>query len=160
MQGISRRLQATEKKPQQMMAFLMKVIEDPTLLLRMTAGKDPTKRLAEKKKRRLTTIPSPKEDMVGVVPSSGAAEDDMVSVVPVVNMGMVGPTAGEYFPTVSATDTSVRNGVGFGLGNSDTGFSFGPVVSEYNSNSSQMVLFPEWGGVEATPIPYSIFEGY
>lgn len=138
----------------------MKVIEDPTLLSRMTEGKDPTKRLAEKKKRRLTTIPSHKEDMVGVVPSSGAAEDDRFSVVPAVNMGMVGPNAGEYFPTAPATDTSVRNGVRFGLGNSDSGFSFGPVVSEYNSNSSQMVSHPEWGGVEATPIPYSIFEGY
>ncbi|KAJ8644723.1 hypothetical protein MRB53_006471 [Persea americana] len=161
LQGISRRLHATEKKPQQMMAFLMKVIEDPTLLLRMAAGKDPTKRLAEKKKRRLTTNPSHKEDMVGVVLSSGAAEDDMVSVVPVVNMGMVGPSAGEYFPTASATDTSVRNGVGFGHGNPDTGLPFGSVVSECNSNNiSEMVFFPEWEGVDAALIPYSVFEGY
>lgn len=165
MQDISRRLQATEKRPQQMMAFLMKLVEDPTVFSGMAAEKDPTKRLAVEKKKRRLAIPSREEDVVRVVPSSGAAEDDLVSVVPVVNIGMVEPSADEHFPLASAADVSVHNGdgIGFGYGNSDIGLPIGSATSEYNCNNAQMMdirFFPEWGGVDqAVPLPYSFFEG-
>lgn len=55
-QGMSKRLEVTERRPQQMMAFLYKVIEDPELVPRMMVDRDRSKRLAVasgEKRRRL-----------------------------------------------------------------------------------------------------------
>ncbi|KAL2321264.1 hypothetical protein Fmac_030233 [Flemingia macrophylla] len=55
LQGMNKRLETTEKRPQQMMAFLCKVAEDPQVLSRML--KEREKKHVGDKKRRL--IPPP-----------------------------------------------------------------------------------------------------
>ncbi|WOG88348.1 hypothetical protein DCAR_0207583 [Daucus carota subsp. sativus] len=56
-EGMTKRLEATERRPQQMMAFLYKVVEDPEIISRMMLDKDRTRRIGEKK-RRLMTVSS------------------------------------------------------------------------------------------------------
>lgn len=56
-EGMTKRLEVTERRPQQMMAFLYKVVEDPEIISRMMLDKDRTRRVGEKK-RRLMTISS------------------------------------------------------------------------------------------------------
>ncbi|KAF3660044.1 Heat stress transcription factor C-1 [Capsicum annuum] len=54
--NMTRRLEATEKRPQQMMAFLCKVVDDPEILPKILMEKDKSKRLMisnRDKKRRL-----------------------------------------------------------------------------------------------------------
>jgi heat shock transcription factor len=57
LQGMNKRLEATERRPQQMMAFLSRVVDDPGILPRMMLQKEGTRQLASEKKRRLM-IPS------------------------------------------------------------------------------------------------------
>ncbi|KHN45646.1 Heat stress transcription factor C-1 [Glycine soja] len=50
LQGMNKRLETTEKRPQQMMAFLSKVVEDPQVLSRILRERE-KKHLGEKKRR-------------------------------------------------------------------------------------------------------------
>lgn len=58
-EGMTKRLEATERRPQQMMAFLYKVVEDPEIISRMMLDKDRSRRVGEKKRRlNLMTLSS------------------------------------------------------------------------------------------------------
>lgn len=57
LEGMNKRLEATERRPEQMMAFLHRVVEDPDILPRMMLQKERTRRLVGEKKRRVM-IPS------------------------------------------------------------------------------------------------------
>lgn len=56
LQGMNRRLEATERRPEQMMAFLCRVAEDPQIVPRMMLQRD--QRLADKKKKRRLLVPT------------------------------------------------------------------------------------------------------
>ncbi|KAI3421758.1 uncharacterized protein J3R85_011967 [Psidium guajava] len=62
LRGMSKRLEATERRPHQMMEFLHKVVEDPRVVLRMMVEKDRTRQLLSEKKRRLLKS-SPSSDV-------------------------------------------------------------------------------------------------
>ncbi|XP_073006706.1 heat stress transcription factor C-1b-like [Typha latifolia] len=60
LQGMDRRLQATEMRPRKMMSFLAKVVKDPDLLSRLMVSKK--QEFVSKKKRRIVispTVPAP-----------------------------------------------------------------------------------------------------
>ncbi|TKY44643.1 Heat stress transcription factor C-1 [Spatholobus suberectus] len=57
LQGMNKRLETTEKRPQQMMAFLCKVVEDPQVLSRILRERE-KKQLAEKKRRLIPPPPA------------------------------------------------------------------------------------------------------
>ncbi|KAJ0248943.1 Heat stress transcription factor C-1 [Hirschfeldia incana] len=84
---MNQRIEATEKRPEQMMAFLYKVVDDPDLLPRMMLEKERTKQVSDKKKRRLTVKSEEDEEEYGrvfgvVSPSPSPPENSMGWVVP------------------------------------------------------------------------------
>ncbi|CAG7883059.1 unnamed protein product [Brassica rapa] len=95
-QRMNQRIEATEKRPEQMMAFLYKVVDDPDLLPRMMLEKE---RLVSDKKKRRVTVKSEEgaeeeERVFGVVsPSPSPPENSIGWVVPMQRQG----TSGSYY---------------------------------------------------------------
>ncbi|XP_015898330.3 heat stress transcription factor C-1 [Ziziphus jujuba] len=59
LEGMNKRLEATERRPQQMMAFLYKIVEDPDILPRMMMkNKHRTNQISEKKRRLMISSAS------------------------------------------------------------------------------------------------------
>ncbi|KAJ4958675.1 hypothetical protein NE237_025786 [Protea cynaroides] len=57
LKGINERLQATERRPQQMMAFLLKIVEDPDFISRLMIQKNSSRSIGNKKRKLMIESP-------------------------------------------------------------------------------------------------------
>ena len=80
--GMNKRLEATERRPQQMMAFLYKVAEDPHILSRVLHERDRSKQLGEKKRRLISaaTSSSSSSGMAGTSSVKTEVDDEEATV--------------------------------------------------------------------------------
>jgi len=180
LQGMNKRLEATERRPQQMMAFLSKVVEDPDILPRMMLQKEHTRRLASEKKRRLmlpsASSPSSmktedeEDGTVGVIsssPETGFEIDNFreqsspetptpgwVSQRPVMGRSQIAPEPfiDSSFQLVSSDSTGIRNGMGVSLPES--------TFSVYgNTSGGHISYFTEMAASSPLPYPFSLLGG-
>ncbi|KAG6718660.1 hypothetical protein I3842_04G163000 [Carya illinoinensis] len=184
LRGMNKRLEATEKRPEQMMVFLRKVAEDPDILPRMMLQKERTRWIitSEKKRRLMIPASSPsssiktedeeEEGAQGLISSSpetgfeiGNLREQSSPETPTpgwlsqrheVIMGR-SPTAQEPFGYVSFDSPFISaSSATTGIGNSPALSPPESSISGYGngSNSSTVVSFFTEMGAGSPPPPY------
>ncbi|KAF2303903.1 hypothetical protein GH714_024466 [Hevea brasiliensis] len=80
LEGMNKRLEATERRPQQMMSFLYKVVQDPDFFPRMILQKEPTKQLNDKKRRLMISSSSSSSGGAAISYSVKSEDEERESV--------------------------------------------------------------------------------
>ncbi|XP_050388049.1 heat stress transcription factor C-1 [Argentina anserina] len=188
-ENMNKRLELAERRPQQMMAFLHKVAEDPEILLRMMMEKD--RRVAEglgDKKRRLmiASTPSTSSSGMGATSTSVKTEEEVdggmgVNSSPEPGIEVQSFSRGSTSPetsmaqewwsqrrvvdrTWSDQELNGRNTTGLvtqsGLGNGNSvEAGYGFGFGENRSGSGEVGYFAELEECPPPPFPFSLLEG-
>ncbi|CAN1331165.1 Heat stress transcription factor C-1 [Linum perenne] len=167
-EGMSKRLEATERRPEQMMAFLYKVVDDPDLLPRMMMTRRKLTASDHKKKRCLTLIspenssPSSSSGMAATSAGSVKSEEEVYMSSPENGFGRVHSSSPERSPEHEWVISGGRFGDGIGgvpfttissAGGSSGGYGGGEEISYYYGGITveSMVAPPGY--------PFSLFGG-
>uniref|UniRef100_M4DEX8 HSF-type DNA-binding domain-containing protein n=1 Tax=Brassica campestris TaxID=3711 RepID=M4DEX8_BRACM len=169
-QRMNQRIEATEKRPEQMMAFLYKVVDDPDLLPRMMLEKE---RLVSDKKKRRVTVKSEDEEENGRVfgiisptPSppenlyrTQSPENSMGWVVPMQKPGNFGSYNETGLISTSSTSSSLTSTLSLPESVNGGGGGCGSIQGETRYKEAAT-----FGGVvesnpQTPPYPFSLFRG-